>query len=277
MSDKKNIEPVKILVFGTTSVGKSSMINLLTGSNLSIGSGSAEGCTFTSTDVDCINDGIKYIFIDTAGLNEGRGGRVEAATAIKDLIKLIKKTRSGLNLLIYVRKCDPITKLDEKNYDIIVKTLFANKMKTLVVNTFAEQHARDGTNMNTWWNDNHKLFAERKIPFDGGLSACVTASIGNPVFDAFYRNYSEQSKLAIWNAIIEHKSQKPIVNQGDYKEILFRVWNKFIDFVSYIPLVGGFASSLLYFNENLQTHLTELGVPPMEALQISRDFMEGGI
>lgn len=270
-----DIEPVKILVFGTTSVGKSSLINLLTGSNLKIGEGKAEGTTFTSTYVDCIHNGIKYKLIDTAGLNEARGGTVDAAKAIKDLIELITKTKSGLNLIIYVRKCEPITNMDEKNYDIIIKTLFANRMKTLVVNTFAEQYATDGKTMNTWWNQNKFFFAERNIPFDGGLSACVSPSVGNPRFDAIYREYSEQSKSAIWEAIIKHKSEHPIANQGTYREILIRVWNKFIEILSYIPLAGRFLSKLSYLNTNLESHLTDLGVPPLEAKKISIDFAGG--
>jgi len=113
-------ETKRILIYGTTGVGKSSLIKLITGIQDIKTDGGASGCTknsdsytfnfetvFTKSNIEMSTESEKIgdcVFYDTAGLNETEIGTVNASDAIKKLFNLVKSLRNGLNLLIYVRK-----------------------------------------------------------------------------------------------------------------------------------------------------------------------------
>ena len=91
---------VKILVFGASGMGKTSMINLLTGQTNEVGNGSLQGCTFETKEISVTKNEKLYIFTDTVGLNEACGGaKVIAADALLALMRLIKKAKDGFNWL----------------------------------------------------------------------------------------------------------------------------------------------------------------------------------
>ncbi|KAF9231201.1 hypothetical protein BU15DRAFT_11629, partial [Melanogaster broomeanus] len=74
-----------IVIFGDSGVGKSSIINMLTGSS------SAIGPTFESSNYMIpINDETFSVW-DTTGLDEGTHGRVLAEVAEKNLTKLLRE------------------------------------------------------------------------------------------------------------------------------------------------------------------------------------------
>ena len=103
-------------MFGSSSSGKTIMLNLLTGSNNPVGDGGLSGCTFESQDIHVVRNDKLYIFTDTVWLNEAAGGQVMASDALVKLIELIKKAKDGFNLVIFVRKAGVLEKQDEDNY-----------------------------------------------------------------------------------------------------------------------------------------------------------------
>ncbi len=80
-----NMNTTKVLIFGKTNVGKTSLCNLLLGCNEATSS-SAMGCTF---ETKCLTGsdplGNNYAFWDTCGLNEPSGGTVDKKKAILKL------------------------------------------------------------------------------------------------------------------------------------------------------------------------------------------------
>ena len=218
-SDYKNV--IKILVFGSSGSGKTSMINLLTGSNNPVGDGNLNGCTFESKDVEFKKDNNLYLLTDTVGLNEAEGGKVMAGEALVKLIELIKKAKDGFNLVIFVRKCGVLSQQDEDNYNLIVKNLLDNKVNTMCVNIGAEKYCEDENSINQWWLDNEKSFKERGMNFNGGVSGCCAKSSINPLISKIYEQYSKITYPLIWEAIDKYKSKTPVVPKiGNIKKSL---------------------------------------------------------
>jgi predicted GTPase len=271
--DPIDLNIVKILVFGTSNVGKTSMINLLTGANGRIGDGQLNGCTFESIDYPYTINNTKYIFTDTVGLNEASGGAtVEAADALLALMKLIKKAKDGFNLVIYVRKATAVIQtIDQKNYSLIIEDLLEKKVNTLCVNTCGEQFCEED-NLNQYWEDNKSEFPKYGMIFTDGVSGCCTTRSKNPKLNALYQEYSIQTKDAIWKAIEETKSKAPVAIKASFKTYLIRMWNSFCSFTSWIPFISKITSKII--NENIKKHLIELGVTEKKATEAAAQFAE---
>jgi tRNA U34 5-carboxymethylaminomethyl modifying GTPase MnmE/TrmE len=236
----ENNSPVRILVFGSSFSGKTCLINLLAERNMPIGSGSnARGCTLETTEVEFYRNGTKYIFYDTAGLNEADEGQVNHSDALKKLIELIYKAKEGFNLVLFVRRSDVYKITDQQNYDLIIKSILDGRGKFLCVNTHGEQFARDAKDQNRYWLDNHEELSRRGLVFDDGISACVAQYSKNVLFRHVYQEFSSISKIAIWDIIDKTKSPKPIGVEVSIKVILTRAWNSFLKF---IPFSSNFKS-----------------------------------
>ncbi len=232
-------EVTRILVFGSSSSGKTSMINLLTDSQNQVGDGGLRGCTFESKDINFKRNNKLYTITDTVGLDEASGGTVIASDALIKLIELIKKAKDGFNLVIFVRKAGVLKKEDENNYNLIFKELLNKQVKTICVNTHAEIVSKDLASLNQWWLDNQNQFEERDMIFDGGVSGCC-AQITQPSTNDYLKqlitnyDYSGTMRSLIWDAIDKYKSEKPIYLNDDYYVTFRRVWNIFFAFV---PLI----------------------------------------
>lgn len=97
----------RVLVFGEAGTGKTSMLNALasgkTGERHET-SDSMIGCTFKNQKYRAIflsNDGdnrVQYLFVDTVGLNEGKGGQKKSFTAMMELSKFLAENRRGFHL-----------------------------------------------------------------------------------------------------------------------------------------------------------------------------------
>ena len=89
-----------IILFGEAGAGKSSLVNMIVGEDVSKVSGAAEGCTFKNDPYHATINGKRFVIYDTAGLNEGDQGRVPHLKAIHELYTLIRGL-DGVSLLIY--------------------------------------------------------------------------------------------------------------------------------------------------------------------------------
>lgn len=252
---------VKILVFGASGMGKTSMINLLTGQTNEVGNGSLQGCTFETKEISVTKNEKLYIFTDTVGLNEAQNGRVEAGKALIELIELIKKAKSGFNLVIFVRKAEVLRTIDDKNYDLIIKHLLDHQVKTLCVNTGGENFSDV---MNEWWIQNQQAFLERRMIFDGGVSGCFAQTSRNQRLAEIFRGYSQQTYNDTWEAIDRYKSDIPTSPNGGLSAILRRVWN----------YIFGYFSSIQYYNGFVRQLLIDAGLSEETALRYARMIEE---
>ena len=151
-------ERPKIAIVGKPNVGKSSIINKLTGENRVIVSDIA-GTTRDAIDTDIVYNGKEYVFIDTAGLRRKnkikeeleRYSIIRTVSAVEraDVVLMVIDATEGVTeqdakiagiahdrgkgIVIVVNKCDAIEKNDKTIYE------FQNKIKeTLAYMPYAE-------------------------------------------------------------------------------------------------------------------------------------------
>ena len=165
-------DPPNVVVFGEAGVGKSSLINMIAGRQLSPISGDASGCTFKSTSFDVELKGKLVRFWDTAGLNEGDAGTVVAKDAIINLYMLLKSLENGISLLVYCIRGPRIRDSTVTNYKMFYHGLCQEKVPIVLVVTGLEAEE----SMDEWWTRNGKRFNKQKMTFSG--QACVTATKG---------------------------------------------------------------------------------------------------
>ncbi len=155
-------QPIRVLVFGTTGVGKTSVCNTLAG--LEPGdpgymktSNDAVGTTFESHHYKEFHYGGKDIVItDTAGLHEGSNDpTVNPKHAIAALIRLLIDSKDGYNLLIYVTE-NRITKLFANNYNMFHKVIGSEKIKIIIIVN------KINTPFKEWVNANRKYYGDYK-------------------------------------------------------------------------------------------------------------------
>jgi small GTP-binding protein len=161
-----------VVVFGEAGVGKSSLINMIAGRQLSPISSDASGCTFKSTSFLVELNGKPVRFWDTAGLNEGDAGTVVAKDAIINLYKLLKSLENGISLLVYCIRGPRIRDSTVTNYKMFYHGLCQEQVPVVLVVTGLEAEEP----MDEWWTRNKGSFKKQRMTFNG--QACVTATKG---------------------------------------------------------------------------------------------------
>jgi GTP-binding protein EngB required for normal cell division len=255
-SAEKN-KTVHVVVFGRSNVGKSSLVNLLTDSNLETAANAA-GCTIKTTKNCYIRNSITYHLYDTAGLNEAGGGRVEKIDAICKLIDSFKRIKK-INMVAYVRKCDTLTELDEKNYNLIIRILLQNRVKSLCINTYADNEEEQMD----WLERNGKSFETRSMKFSKGVSVIV-GKPKNQELQAVYDNRLRKAKTILLDAIDECRSE-PI----DFSQV------KWIDF--FLEMINHYCGTRFEVNqprdvEHLKKKLVDAGFKDDEADKLTGEL-----
>ncbi|TEB33773.1 hypothetical protein FA13DRAFT_111745 [Coprinellus micaceus] len=189
-------EPPKIrhnvVLFGETGVGKSSVINMLLGTEEATVSPNALGCTLSSTGYEGAIGEQNYTFWDTIGLNEGDQGKVPNMTAVTALYHLLKSlsNKGGVSLLVFCMRSPRITDAGHKNWLLFRDIICQGRVPTVLAVTHLDsQEAMDG-----WWSENEQAFVgqygicpskEVQRVFSGGEDihsddgvACITATKG---------------------------------------------------------------------------------------------------
>ena len=152
-------------------MGKSSLINLIAGENISETSSSAVGCTLDYRRYVLKLDDQRFSIWDTAGLDEGTQGSVPAEKAeayLKQLLRDLAKA-SGIDLLIYCVRGTRVRSALLTNYHLFYSAICRKKVPIAIVITGLEN--QEGS-METWWLKNERQFSALQMRFDN--YACVT-------------------------------------------------------------------------------------------------------
>ena len=147
-----------IIVFGETGAGKSSVINMLCGSNKATVSSSASGCTLSSTGYEGTIGDQLFTFWDTAGLNEGDLGKVPDMKAAVSLFHLLHKLKGGVSLLVFCMKAPRVTEASRKNWDFFGNLLCDRRVPVVLAITYLDQEDTD-----SWWSKNEAHFLKNGI------------------------------------------------------------------------------------------------------------------
>jgi len=144
---------IRIVVFGSSGSGKSSMIRVVTGDDSIAVSNGSHGCTFSWTQYIYKDEGTTFELYDTAGLDESDSGKVPSVVALENLLDLATALldSGGINLFVYVKKQGrSICNTDKKNWELFTQTIGLNSVPAVMVVTGCELY-RD---MNAWIYDN---------------------------------------------------------------------------------------------------------------------------
>jgi len=198
-ADFQREKAYKILVFGSQSAGKTSVINLLVNGKNKIGN-SLMGTTFEFVDTEYTSpeNNKTYEFTDTIGINDAFKLQ---HTRLDYLKNYLIKFKLGFNLLIHVKRKGAIIKTDKQNYDFVVKNLFGQSAKTLCVITEAENIELP----DEYWRMNRNHFAKNGMIYSDGIAVCSGVS-ENPLFDSIYQPLRQESREKLWNMINKNLS-----------------------------------------------------------------------
>ncbi|KAG2337539.1 P-loop containing nucleoside triphosphate hydrolase protein, partial [Suillus weaverae] len=163
-----------IVIFGETGAGKSSLVNLITGTQSAPTSSDAMGCTTKTNvyehDVVIQSKTLKVKLFDTAGLDEGSEGTVPNKEAQKVLKKLLQTLmeQDGIHLLVYCVQGTRESMALRRNYMSFYSKV-KEKVPVVIVITRLENQNPD---MEQWWRKNEQSISNLNMTFAG--HACVT-------------------------------------------------------------------------------------------------------
>ena len=259
-------KPIRVLVFGTTGTGKTSLCNALTGEEQKV-SNAAQGVTFRSytyKEVEILGDK-SLIITDTVGLNESARGSVPSRDAVKALIKLLKDSQEGYNLLIHVFRIPRITQAEENNYEFFVRTISESKIPTILVATGCENLEP----MSKWKNENGDTFARIGLEYEDIICTCF-ASGGRMA--SFYDDLRNESCQALLGAIEAYAAPEPVKlynSMQGFIAVFKRAWNWLAGWLGLdgvmFKLNEGLIQLLIrigFTKEEATAFVNEVGIPP---------------
>ncbi|KAF9222620.1 hypothetical protein BS17DRAFT_173576 [Gyrodon lividus] len=186
-----------VVIFGETGAGKSSLVNLILGSDAAKTSSDAGGCTLDARDYDVTIQGKDFRIYDTVGLNEPQALK-DPDRLIGAIIKAYRLVQSlsdagGINLLVFCIQRGRITTSMQHNYKLFQDFLCHKKVPVSLVIT----HLEHEENMEDWWLYNQSHFPEYGIHIVG--HACTTTK------QEFGPRY-QASRQAVHDLLVTHGS-----------------------------------------------------------------------
>ena len=245
----KNI--VRVLVFGSTGVGKTSLCNAVSGGSRPTSNGPFGVTQKTHVYAPFAYAGRQIQIIDTAGLHESEGGTVRSEAAVQQLVELLQKSRDGFHLLVHVARANRITKQQEEDHDFFVRRMTQTKVPTLLVLTGCENE-----DPMTSWVDSHR-HAFNHFNYKDLVASCF-AQGGK--LESHFAPLREQSRQSVLEAIDKNALDSAYLLYGNgtgrtLQDALFSLWNEFVDLAK-LP-----ENMRRRTNENGYALLKRLGVP----------------
>ena len=244
-------QTVRVLVFGATGTGKTSLCNVLSGRSRPT-DGGAKGVTAKTHLYAAFEaNGQKIQLVDTAGLHESSSGTVPADRALLQIVDLLKNAKAGFNLLVHVARVGRITKDQEEDYKFFVEKLTQGKIPVLLVLTSCENEVP----MQSWVDKNRASF--EPFNYEELVATCFAA--GGPI-ETHFAPLRAESKEAVQQAILQHALHTPFKLYGvgtglTLANVLSRVWNEFVDW-SGLP-----KNYRLKVNESAYQLMKRMGIP----------------
>ena len=242
---------LRVLVFGATGIGKTSLCNELAGGSRPTDSG-ALGVTDKTHLYAPFKVGETFLeLVDTVGLHESAHGTVPADRAAMALVELLEKSREGFNLLIHVARASRITKEHDDDYIFFVEKMAQNRIPVVLVVTGCENEEP----MSAWVDKNRAAFA--RFRYKALVPTCFAA--GGPL-ENFYASRRALSREALLAAIQAHATHESVLLFGPgtgstFNDALTRIWNEFV------TLAGLPDKYRRKVNESAYAMLKRLGVP----------------
>ena len=219
-----SMKNIRILVFGATGIGKTSLCNALTGRVRPTDNG-ARGITAKSHLYPPFQTGNCTIqIIDTVGLHESAHGTVPAEQAVIALIELLEKARDGFSLLIHVTRASRITKEHDEDYKFFVEKMTQSRIPVILAVTGCENEQP----MISWVERNKDAFS--RFSYKELVPTCFAS--GGPMED-FFAPLRAQSCEHLLRSIIQNALTEPSKLYGagtdsSFSAALSRIWNEFI-------------------------------------------------
>ncbi|KZP12923.1 P-loop containing nucleoside triphosphate hydrolase protein [Athelia psychrophila] len=197
----KNQQRANIIIFGESGAGKSSLVNMIAGTDCAQTSDDATGCTFASTPygIDLPEHSLRIW--DTAGLNEDSHGAIDFKTAVSNIYKLTRDL-DGVNLFVYCVR-SRITDNMVQNYKMLRAFCAGYVPIVLVITAMENCYDKDA-----WWEKNVAAFERAGIHVVGHV--CV-ATLRQKGMEKEFMAWTE----AVRRMIEEHYLRTPWVMEKD--------------------------------------------------------------
>jgi len=224
-----------VLVVGTAGVGKTSLVNCLTGQAHPVGT-SGRGRAFdTKLYQPMEKNGTPWVFCEATGLEDAWD------EAIHDHVEQLLTNIKELNLVIMVFKQGRITLTAQRNYELFVQTLTGNKVPVICVVTGCE----NDESMQSWAKEHEASFAANNMNFKKVVGGCCAAGGRmEPVF----ADLREETKQAVWEAIDDWAESQPVMVTKNEKQTF---WQRVISWLSILQS----AVSNIFFQKALKSQI----------------------
>ncbi|KAF9225761.1 hypothetical protein BS17DRAFT_670690, partial [Gyrodon lividus] len=187
---------VNVIIAGESGIGKSSLINLISGQNLAKTSNDTTACTLQVESHKVLIDGHDFELWDTPGLDECSATFVNtrfSETVAKSLQGL--KRRAGIHLLVYCMHGSRAREAVLSNYKAI-RSLVSPTTPVVVVVTRLERYQDC---MEDWWSKNAPELSNLGMNFAD--HACITALPDCSSLSPTARERRAQSRSAVRDLI----------------------------------------------------------------------------
>ncbi|KAG2088663.1 P-loop containing nucleoside triphosphate hydrolase protein [Suillus discolor] len=200
-----NMHPARrtknIVLFGEAGAGKSSVVNLMAGTEVAKTSLGIQRCTLDWQDYVIGFDEESYKVFDTMGIEESGLEKKEYLAAVANAYRFIKTldAEGGVDLLLFCVRAGRFTAALQSNYRFFHEFLCDKKVPIVLAITNLEREQR----MEDWWEREHGIFARYQIHVAD--HACITAANG---LEGTHQQFYEESRVAMRNLIKRNIASK---------------------------------------------------------------------